>query len=297
MKLKLPFALQNNKIVEIFEVERGLKCNCVCLCCGSKLIAKKGTGKIYHFAHYKSEECNSALQTAIHLAAKEVLAKNRKICIPEVFSTEGFDKQLLHKSRVITFDEVLLEKRFGNIVPDILVKKNGVPLFIEIAVTHFVNKEKKAKIKEMGISTIEINLSKINRLISFSELENILINEVENKKWLYNTRTELANEQIRKEKELFSELESKYILELRQIAKNQKVYGDYFSGRNIYCPFAKIRYGGEGKISASTCRDCSYNYNVFHNEILCLYPNKHKIQEFKDRHKEYFLMKKKYEEE
>ena len=41
--VKMPFALdENNKVVHIFEVKKGKKCNCICPDCGSALIASKG---------------------------------------------------------------------------------------------------------------------------------------------------------------------------------------------------------------------------------------------------------------
>jgi competence CoiA-like predicted nuclease len=69
MKLKLPFGLKDNKLVDATQVERGAKCGCSCPACGHPLIARKGNKKINHFAHIKSPECANAVETALHLAA------------------------------------------------------------------------------------------------------------------------------------------------------------------------------------------------------------------------------------
>lgn len=39
------FDTDSNKIVDIASVENGLSCNCICLICGTSLIAKQGQNK------------------------------------------------------------------------------------------------------------------------------------------------------------------------------------------------------------------------------------------------------------
>ena len=41
-QLNLLYALRDNSIVSISDVESGLKCGCVCPACGERLVAKKG---------------------------------------------------------------------------------------------------------------------------------------------------------------------------------------------------------------------------------------------------------------
>lgn len=45
------FDTDSNKIVDIASVENGLSCNCICLICGTSLIAKQGQNKKWHFSH------------------------------------------------------------------------------------------------------------------------------------------------------------------------------------------------------------------------------------------------------
>ena len=72
--------------------------------------------------------------------------------------------------------DVELEKRFDDIIPDIVVDSGDEHFFIEIYVTHPIDDEKLKKLKEKKISTIEIDLSKIKRDISVEELSDILLN-------------------------------------------------------------------------------------------------------------------------
>ena len=45
------FDTDSNKIVDIASVENGLSCNCICLICGTSLIARQGQDKKWHFSH------------------------------------------------------------------------------------------------------------------------------------------------------------------------------------------------------------------------------------------------------
>ena len=83
--LQLTWAIgANGVLVHISEVERGLQCGCVCPMCRRDLVAKQGKVQEHHFAHDKGAECAHAVETALHLAAKDILAKRREIVLPAV---------------------------------------------------------------------------------------------------------------------------------------------------------------------------------------------------------------------
>lgn len=238
---KLPFGLRNEKLVHISELnkeERGLKCNCNCPSCGDKLIARMGKQNINHFAHSNSD-CKNGVESALHLWAKELIKNANQIIIPRLaieyseIDTNEEDIQLdgttekfkartdwkygdvrIHevcKASFIKFDKIDEEVNFGDIIPDLLVKVNGTPLIIEIAATHYVDEVKKAKIINKNISAFEIDLSKcmknINKL-SKKEIANIILSDLDNKKWIYNRITKKH---------------IKDVLELNDIARERKI--------------------------------------------------------------------------
>lgn len=96
---------KDNQLVSIFDVETGEKCNCTCPECGDKLIAKnrnkkfneplKKGQKIAHFSHANGADCPSAQETAVHLLAKQVLSKNKRIELYECQSCE-FHKRIIY---------------------------------------------------------------------------------------------------------------------------------------------------------------------------------------------------------
>lgn len=78
--IKLPFGLnENNHFVHIADVDRGKKCNCVCLECGSPLIASKGSKRQHHFKHAVENECKG--ESVIHRAAKQMIRERKQITL------------------------------------------------------------------------------------------------------------------------------------------------------------------------------------------------------------------------
>ena len=63
-KSVMTYALKDNVLTCISDVESGLKCGCICPQCHSVLIAHKGKKNIHHFKHYNSKECDGGYQRA-----------------------------------------------------------------------------------------------------------------------------------------------------------------------------------------------------------------------------------------
>lgn len=210
--IKLLFGIRDDKVVSINDIsenERGLKCNCYCPGCGEPLQAKLGKVKQKHFAH-NNANCNlaTAQQSVLHLLAKEILQQENKMTFPELsIKTEnipecanyeyikGFkNPKYTHiKSKTIVFDKVILEHKISDIVPDIIVEKNGKQCLVEIAVTHYIDDIKQEKINALGLPVIEIDLGHIsNELSSADSLRNLIVYCTDNKKWCYHPEYDKA---------------------------------------------------------------------------------------------------------
>jgi hypothetical protein len=202
--LLLPYGLRAEKLVHISEIkpeESGLRCNCVCPACGERLQAKlPRTKKDFtpRFAHHSSDSCGYAVETALHLKAKEIIEEAKYIVVPEVIARYDKITRKISPSKEIHFDQVALEYRLGSIVPDILAHKNGKQLMIEITVTHRINDIKLEKIKKLGISTLEIDLSNID-FFNHEQLQYEVLSGINCKRWIYNAVAEKEKERLRKE--------------------------------------------------------------------------------------------------
>lgn len=216
--LKLPYGLRGQQLLHIGEVANGLACDCVCPGCGARLVARNnGKLKIAHFAHHQAPECATGLQTALHLAAKDVFLQHRTFRLPGAagiigfhadnfeaepyfagfdFEAGGYQHAVEHEldldceynfpPRSVAIRQVLLEHRTADIIPDIILETEAGLLLVEVAVTHFIDEVKLDKIKRLGLSTIEIDLSKCGRDLAGDKLADLLIYQTEHKRWVHN---------------------------------------------------------------------------------------------------------------
>lgn len=267
------------KLVHVKEVKNGLSCNCKCPNCGVKLIAvnnlKNKTPP--HFRHYSSELCNNYHETIIHLLAKEIIEKEKKIALPnmeysisenastyyEVDKTTYFPKITSQK---VSIDQIIVEKREGNLQPDLIGFISGKKFYIEIAVTHFIDKEKKVKLEKKNIPTIEINLSDLERKVQYKILKEIIINDITRKKWIVNEKNKIKLDRFIS---LAKEIESFIKLNQRTV----KVYG---KRKMIYnCPKEKNK---NTKIPLTICDSCKYHLSTH----ISFDPNNPKGEDIED---------------
>ena len=186
----LIYAVKDGKVIHISAVESGLSCGCTCPACGESLVAKKGQKMMHHFAHKSGSDCEYGYETSLHLAAKEILREAKQFKIPAVyveFPESYKEKEKISDERIIPIDDVALEQRCGDVVPDIVINSKGQTLFVEIFVTHKVDDDKLEKIRKQGISTIEIDLSSLDEDLVYENRPDILINNCDLKAWVYNS--------------------------------------------------------------------------------------------------------------
>lgn len=198
--LKVPFGLsmQDGRLYGPRDVARGKDCNCVCPGCKLPLIAKQpeAQNRIAHFAHAAGSACSTGLETAVHLAAKQIIEDERQIFLPAVVAQlEVRDRlgQLHARHKLIApaarthLDSVKAEAPLEGVRADILVNlaSTGQTILVEIAVTHFVDDEKFHKLKEIGIPTLEFDLSEFREL-SFDSLREALLEGKAPTDWVYH---------------------------------------------------------------------------------------------------------------
>ena len=260
---RMACALKAGKLVYIDDVERGLKCGCTCPACGEALIARKGDIRGHHFAH-QAGECATGLETSLHMMAKEILSSAQKLWLPSCILDVNWVKPMykVFAEQNIQIDHVELEMRVSNIIPDVVVYgKNGEQLFVEIYVTHKVDEAKQQKLREIGVPTLEIDLSKESYYIDREALESILLRNksVDIKKWLYHPKVD------------------RLVAALVKAANRRDIA--YVSGNAIVDCAAKKRHVLGGNYYYANvyvdCRKCRYNLNPMlfgekKNGILCM---------------------------
>ena len=194
--LHVPFGLREGRLYEPIQVEQGLACNCTCPGCSGALIAKHAPlGKVRpHFAHHSDSACVGGLESAVHLAAKQLINEKRKLYLPELVATvssrlAGFQhmerRETVHKGSVAHLDQVRVEESLGQIRPDLIVETAGHQVLVEIAFTSFVSSEKLELIKLKSIGAIEVDVSDLAEL-NFETLSKRLFERSPRSTWIFH---------------------------------------------------------------------------------------------------------------
>lgn len=172
-----------DRIVHINQVERGLACMCLCFECGESVVARKGDKNEHHFSHVSNKEsCTISSESILHKFAKQVIIDEYAISLPALPDNENQDAQ------VWLFDQITAEQSMGRIRPDLVATINNEMIFIEVAVTSFINEDKLALIKQLGIKTVEIDLRdllKQNIEVPSDAAKDYILNQVINKQWVF----------------------------------------------------------------------------------------------------------------
>ena len=254
----MKFAILNGNIVTADKVARGLSCGCICEECGGKVVACKGEIKTPYFSHYDLTECEGSDMTLLHRIAENRYRIGNQIYIPEL----KYKNEIIEDSKWGIITDIKVEEDFGEVKPDIILTIDSVEYFFEIMVTHKVDSIKRSKLNKLGYPVIEIYLDELYKEWEYTkdltfdfykELDNILYNNTQYKKWCYHkyvykrqieddlAQKKLEEEKIQKYKE--------FLLSIRHCPECEN---------RIYPPII-----GETIIKCDQC-----NYQIDRNELI-----------------------------
>ncbi len=287
IRVKIGVRKTDRRCINIDEVERGLKCGCICAACGHPLVAKQGEIRDWHFAHAVQSNCERMGETHLHKAAKQILKDRKKVRLPEFRGREYGQKGkpdkeyltesllwspyhqdlrekamgIITKNELVQVEEVRVEESLDGIRPDIIMEKMGRFLLVEIRVTHETEEEKRKEISRRNLPCIEIDLSKTKRDISMKNLEGIVVGYASKpapRKWLSHPKgEERATVQSKLRKEKFA----------RRIERDgcklvvQGAYGGIGSDVVNHCPIHDNQ--GKHQRRISDCISCKYHVAYF----------------------------------
>lgn len=177
----------NGQLITIKTALRGLACNCTCICCGEPVVARKGLIREHHFSHHSNKEsCSIQRESLLHLYAKQVIRNDLGLQLPPMPGTWPESEDQTSWWDFERVDEEVPQPGFQ---PDLVAHlRDGSQLFIEIAVTSFIGEEKLERIKNVGIHTVEIDLSELlySKLpIPSEEATAHILKQTHNKSWIY----------------------------------------------------------------------------------------------------------------
>jgi hypothetical protein len=160
---------KTSELISIDQTDKGRFCNLVCPICAAPLVAKQGELNRWHFAHLPSTKCYGSVETYLHLHAKAILLRARKIVLPD--------------GKHFYYDNVRLEAVIDSCRVDALLTKTrtGERVAVEIVVTNPLPQRKIDILNGFGYRVLEIDLSILDTIIDPLELVQIVLNQPENR--------------------------------------------------------------------------------------------------------------------
>lgn len=188
---RLTYALdQTGRLVNVDNVPVGDKCGCFCPACKEPLIAKnQGTRRKHHFAHQSGAECDYAVESMLHILAKDKIREaflsqsefwiefehksyctNNKECKFLRYS-ECCERKIRRFNIKQYYDSCEQEIRYDNINrrSDLKIfsstNSKRDPIYLEFCVTHASDTEK----LHSGNKIIEIRIESVDDILQLVE--------------------------------------------------------------------------------------------------------------------------------
>lgn len=204
----------SGQVVDIRAVPRGLACGCLCPQCRRPLVAKKGRRNRHHFSHLATaqpqQKCSGGPETALHLAAKQIISRWKHLMLPALVVTEcsvTSDGEILEGSESIEVDFFPISNCqlpdeggwVGDWRPDVVLFGPKGELRVEIKVHNGISSEKHRKIQRDRIPAIEFDLTTpvFADGWNLTTLEQALRSDTTLMEWVFHPEQEALRERVR----------------------------------------------------------------------------------------------------
>ncbi|MGF1761135.1 competence protein CoiA [Photobacterium sagamiensis] len=209
----VPFGLRKSdaEFVDVADVTRGKKCDCICPSCHTPLIARQGKEKQWHFAHASrkvegtDKECDFSFFVSVRMMARQVIENGITLDLP-IFESqlEQHAKGRLFRETVvitpqqsITLEKVEKEQKFADTIVDIVGEVKGFSFIIYFTHPNRVLPDSLCNLADDKCGVLEIQLDHTHKLFQgkktpasshADKLRNFLQHDLSSKRWVYHPR-------------------------------------------------------------------------------------------------------------
>jgi hypothetical protein len=187
---KIPFGkASDGRMVSVYEVARGLDCQCICAQCGAMLVACQGEIVRHYFRHHSvNVDCAHAAETALHRYAKQTICQHLRLGLPDG------DLGPMRAAKA--------ETSVGDLRPDVFADFEIESVAVEIFVQHRVEPDKVRKYLDRKLAAIEIDLHQYRFVDRTDEEWDEIILYAAHRYWLVPPRAVREANERRRQAEL-----------------------------------------------------------------------------------------------
>jgi len=209
MQHPIAFALDSRgRLVDVHSVLQGLACDCVCAGCGDRLLAKQGQVRAWYFSHLSGAECRGGAETALHLAAKQLILEHRSVALPPLvvklsrqhprFGLFERSKSIDLPDRVWRLSDARAEAAIGTYIADIAGTLDDMTeVIVEVKVHHEIEQEKTRYFRSSLLPCIEIDLYPLlKEPVDLQKLAWHVLECTTNRRWVSNSSHAVLEAQL-----------------------------------------------------------------------------------------------------
>lgn len=218
----IPFGLHapSSTLVDVGDVSKGSRCDCICPSCKTPLIARQGEIKVWHFAHQsRSREqeteapCEYSLEVSLRLMMKQLFDEGADFYLPEyrkLFSvpipgcSSSYDKSIVvSKAAKVQFDSVVIEQKSNGVLFDLMLSKGEHNLYVYVTYHsrpfpyHVTQSDQGEAIVEFNVLALLNAFSKAKAGQYKKILTDFLASSTEGKQWRCHPREAVCLQQLR----------------------------------------------------------------------------------------------------
>lgn len=165
-------------MVYVDDVPKGLACNCICPHCKERLLARHGTERAHHFAHFsknRQAKLEICYMVILYKLAEQIILKKKRIHAPSYYG--------IFKEDDLFFEDVKVDCSYErkDKQPDVIATTHdGKQYLIEFIFQYKVQHKKSIDYKNMSCLEIDLSGQKLETL------EDFLLNSSADRKWVNN---------------------------------------------------------------------------------------------------------------
>lgn len=133
-------------------------------------------------------------ESLLHREVKAILERTRRLRLPGWTVSDGrigITRQVTTPPSTAILRGATLERRLGRVIPDVVAElEAGDELLVEVTVTNHVTDERLARIRDVNLPTLEIDISRMGGRITRAQLGLLVIEELAGKTWLHHPAME-----------------------------------------------------------------------------------------------------------
>ncbi|MCF5222772.1 hypothetical protein [Pseudomonas syringae] len=192
---KIPFGERDGTLFRAFEVENGLRCNCICPGCRQPLnAANNGEKVVPHFRHAQSNDCTTGFREGVRRSAVALIVQHKQLMLPafldvvRITTASGrmLDETVELPPVMVTADSVERFVELDELRGHAVLHLSGRQLIVRIKMSSRMEHERYRQLQALEHSSMEIDLHRLTleQINDADSFKHAVLQDPSNRSWI-----------------------------------------------------------------------------------------------------------------